>query len=608
MLVTVYDRKQEKNENEKGLTPKMYRIIRHCDKCNQDLLGVWRYYTKKGELIYPRSSGEYFVDAFYIEEGNKFVKFAKEHEYNYEPSKQIAKVRKEVEGFISMHTCPLCGETLLNSEDSVLKIGHNWEKEKVPVFPNDPDYKDFCNVQIGDKFKRHTRVSHGNGLPGYNMESTEANELVKTDVNSAVFFIYDDINSILDFFHRNRISNLENKAETKISELEIKCKNIEELKFSKIEDIKEDPKKLRQFIKNTIQIETDIYLLKARLKELYVACSTAQWDADGFEIVTKYRTQKEVDDIKLTIECLRCNGEKMIPPNEVSVEYPEQPSKPIKELCPEKPSTPELKKSNIFNKKKIDAENETALQSYNEECKQYEEKCRKIEEQFTKASKKYEEKLHLYEQAMARFVQSRRELYESRLADAEHHLEIIEKKNNENKLVYSPEKVKFSIIKNEILQAEKIFEKLCVARNSIYHSEVIFSKYCNFVALTSFYEYLSAGRCSQLEGHDGAYNLFESEIRANMVIEQLSQVIESLEQIKQNQFMIYNAINDVNSQLENLNNSMLSAVNSLKTVNEHLEHLEDTAEVIAHNTEVTAFYSKKNAELTDALGFMMALK
>jgi hypothetical protein len=34
----------------------------------------------------------------------------------------------------------------------------------------------------------------------------------------------------------------------------------------------------------------------------------------------------------------------------------------------------------------------------------------------------------------------------------------------------------------------------------------------------------------------------------------------------------------------------------------------DYTQVIAYNTERTAFYSKRNAELTNALGFMVALK
>ena len=208
---------------------------------------------------------------------------------------------------------------------------------------------------------------------------------------------------------------------------------------------------------------------------------------------------------------------------------------------------------------------------------------------------------------MDEFKNARKAVFELKLVDAEHRLNSAVKKIHEQGEGTTLEMAKISLIKDEIKQAEQLMAKLCRARNTIYKSGVVFSKYCNFVAFTSFYEYLSSGRCSQLEGHDGAYNLYESEIRANMVVEQLSQVIESLEQIKQNQFMIYSAINDINCQLEYLNTSMDSAVSSLKTVNQHLENLEDTAAVIAHNTKITAFYSKKNAELTDALGFMMAL-
>ena len=40
---------------------------------------------------------------------------------------------------------------------------------------------------------------------------------------------------------------------------------------------------------------------------------------------------------------------------------------------------------------------------------------------------------------------------------------------------------------------------------------------------------------------------------------------------------------------------------------EYMAHISQNSDVIAHNTAVTAYYSKINAELTDALGFMVAL-
>lgn len=180
--------------------------------------------------------------------------------------------------------------------------------------------------------------------------------------------------------------------------------------------------------------------------------------------------------------------------------------------------------------------------------------------------------------------------------------------------VPSLENAKLIILREEIEIAEKLLTDLCQARKTMYSYDILFEKYRNFVAISSLYEYLVSGRCETLEGPHGAYNLFENEIRMDMVISHLKQVIVSLEEIKQNQYMIYSAINESNRQLSNLNCSMDRAVNSLKEIessNKNIEsymaEISENTEVIAYNTERTAFYAKKNAELANALGYLIAL-
>ena len=70
-----------------------------------------------------------------------------------------------------------------------------------------------------------------------------------------------------------------------------------------------------------------------------------------------------------------------------------------------------------------------------------------------------------------------------------------------------------------------------------------------------------SGRCDTLEGADGAYNLYENELRQNLVIGQLSQVVENLEQVKNNQYTLYDElqksntmVNEIINQLDELNN------------------------------------------------------
>ena len=45
-----------------------------------------------------------------------------------------------------------------------------------------------------------------------------------------------------------------------------------------------------------------------------------------------------------------------------------------------------------------------------------------------------------------------------------------------------------------------------------------------------------------------------------------------------------------------------------KQMRGYLERISQNSDVIAHNTMVTAHYSKVNAELTNALGYMVAFK
>lgn len=84
------------------------------------------------------------------------------------------------------------------------------------------------------------------------------------------------------------------------------------------------------------------------------------------------------------------------------------------------------------------------------------------------------------------------------------------------------------------------------ALEQLYAENVVFPKYRNFVAITAINEYLMSGRCDKLEGPDGAYNLYEMELRQNIIISQLSSIIDNLEQIRSNQYSLYEELNKAN--------------------------------------------------------------
>lgn len=114
-----------------------------------------------------------------------------------------------------------------------------------------------------------------------------------------------------------------------------------------------------------------------------------------------------------------------------------------------------------------------------------------------------------------------------------------------------------------------------------YSQDIIFPKYRNLVSICSFYEYFLSGRCTTLTGHEGAYNIFETEVRFERIYTKLDEVVSKLEDIKSNQYMLYDAIQDGNRTTQ-------------KLVNESVKQAKLT-ESIAHNAELSAHYSRQTA-------------
>ena len=67
-------------------------------------------------------------------------------------------------------------------------------------------------------------------------------------------------------------------------------------------------------------------------------------------------------------------------------------------------------------------------------------------------------------------------------------------------------------------------------------------------------------------------------------------------------------MNSALAAIYNIENSASDAVIQLEGISQIGTTIAKNSDVIAHNTAATAYYTKKNAELTDALGYLAALK
>lgn len=99
---------------------------------------------------------------------------------------------------------------------------------------------------------------------------------------------------------------------------------------------------------------------------------------------------------------------------------------------------------------------------------------------------------------------------------------------------------------NDILNSAKI------ELSKLYSKNVIHEKYRGLVPIYSLYEYFDTGRCSSLVGPNGAYNLYENELRQNIIIYELVEINENLAEIKNNQFYLFNALNAINQNISSL--------------------------------------------------------
>ncbi|MBQ6825945.1 MAG: hypothetical protein IJP34_04725 [Clostridia bacterium] len=169
----------------------------------------------------------------------------------------------------------------------------------------------------------------------------------------------------------------------------------------------------------------------------------------------------------------------------------------------------------------------------------------KIFKDFNANKKDYENKLEEYNILLTKYNEDIKEderlnkLYESdfkkELIDFEGQLQIF----NDKKESLSNE---FSYVSTQLNSSLE----------QLYNKDIIFPKYRNLVAISVISEYLTSGRCSELEGPNGAYNLYELELRQNIIINQLSSILSNLEQIKNNQYTLYQELKKSDAIINNL--------------------------------------------------------
>ena len=438
-------------------------------------------------------------------------------------------------------------------------------------------------------------------------------------------------------------------------------------------DIKEYLRLLISVKDNIMFIERELLGLIKKKVEISIMLKYRQIESSITENDIEEYWKRQIEEIDNKIQCVKDNiGENkgITPPEMVQQrEEPIEPRKPVKAekyvMSKKKPDLPMYEKVGFLNKKKAIEKNKLIEQCYQENLRKYQEEEERAtiidaqnEKQYQDEMKEYEAMLKEYNDNLKEYndcIEKQKEYMlkmeefrkmTSQVADdcmleyrsngtsdvLDFLLEIIElqeersdlyDKKLDGSLVYDllikhPDCANlvggYSFLSDEIKKRIPELNNQYRLLNRLLSLNLVYAKYNDIIAWTTIYEYLDSGRCSELQGINGAYNLYENETRTEIIISQLDTVISQLDQIKKNQYMLYNILDDINTGVIDLNDKLDNVIKNIEyisrdcyEVSKLVRKIEATSEAIEYNTAVAAKYSVITANTAKTGLFLKAI-
>ena len=529
-----------------------------CPECGTEIYGEWKY-----TLFYaPQNEADIATKKAVSDSVDEFQK-----------------LQKEAESFAELEKCPVCNGQLIH--DNGYFIQNDLSIDETQFFTNP-----ICRNSM-------------------------------KPVGSRAVFLQ-GLEDISSFLYNARNGIAEQKATTSLLELNNQYDIPVDVAVNPdaTTNIKTDSKKLQEYLLKIINIEKNIRSVKQRLFFLFSSSYIVNQEAKFAQyyplMLEKQKVSEKIDELQMALQIRsseivelherrdRLHASGVISP---SVTMPVKPIAPVE---------PVYATANLFNKKKIAAENEAKAEKYNSEVAIYNkalseysvllDAAKKQQEAIReKAIQEREKEILALDENIAEkttaFEEFKKEIAAQQIALESN---ISQPQNNTD---YPAVQLKINLDK-EIETASELLANLFKQKNQLYATEIIFGKYRDLAAVTSFYEYLLSGRCEALDGVNGCYNLYESELRANIIINKLDAIGDSLEQIKGNQYMLYSQLSQINTELNSLNATTTAMLNGIRDTAEiFLEHstvIAHNTAVIAHNSAVSAYYAKLNTEIASS--------
>lgn len=397
--------------------------------------------------------------------------------------------------------------------------------------------------------------------------------------------------------------------------------------------IANNAKVLLNYMEKVNLLYSDIYsmgkrldLLNCRLKEIIIPGYSGEQETSNFssinekqwiiiDIANAYKKYAaEVDNLSSQLESSE-NKINELKNKNIDVDLPPKPQKP--EFNFQIPEQPEYVKPNLFNKKKVEKQNTELKVKYDHDLNEYEKQKKLYEDKLNKYNEEMNEYKILIDKIKKEAYDTQNKKIEEDNADTIKEIndlkeQITKKENSKNIIINdyvskTDNYIQLKKIEYEIDYVERIIKNDFKILNQLLSYNIIYGKYRNMIAISSFIDYLKSGRCNTLDGPNGAYNLYEQESRADIIINKMDAIIDSLDNIKENQYYLYEQLTAINRSLDTIQDDLLvsNKLNAIQTL--QLDSINNYTKETAYNTKVSAYYSKKISDYSEAQLFLKIL-
>lgn len=359
---------------------------------------------------------------------------------------------------------------------------------------------------------------------------------------------------------------------------------------------------LTQYFRTLMNVKTDIQIMETRLFDLVLSQLPAEREYINSTCRSEETIVSEIDKEKHQIaeqsERLRKELEFHLredwrEANGISV--PQEPIKPVVEA----PVEPEYRQAGLFNRKEVTQQNDALRAEYSAKVEEYNGILRS-----------YEESMDAYKAAREEYERRQEEIFEQEKAAWETDPENVEKQKKLEELTARDNELD-EMLKNPMEYAQKMLENSGPAKvKRLYEAEIqrnakmlrkgyqtesdlqnvlfVFPKYLDILAVSKIYEYLVTGRVTSLTGANGAYTLYESEMRSSRA-PGMSAIMRKTENAAR-EFTIYNALSSVSKIMNEIGDKTAAAAEELRTTN-------NTEACEEYNRTADAFYSLIDEDL-----------